>query len=942
MLDHPVLPPAGPPDPPVRATRRRRVPRYTRRVPGGRAPRLTPSHPAPRVVRGWALPARVDPRLCDQLKVFPGLIVERISGFAGEEVWRQAVDGLFTAIRELAHHGPDCTGILAKITKEELRRRLKTEADFGPPVKAADGRIMRHRFLLIDDFVDQGLLLALVTGSGVKVDEEGRSPAMDWLAEKVREHTPCLVFAREWKRWGRNPWAFASLAHALRQLPHTLGEPAFGGDLDGLGQLDEAYEVRLFQAGAKGRREALDMRRASSGGSQEKTGREMVNGRVRFGSHVAAPPGLAKAHVRPGAFDAADRATGRKPRTEGRRGPVVQYLYIDEPASRPDPALVLSSRAPVGRTGEEPVNQAALVLWFFAHYAGTRPDGSVWDPIATADYLDREGYVSDGLRRTHPDQVVPAWTLGGKDRAEARRRARALCASMLRRIKEYRTGTFSFGLVGDDSPRAEITGIFPAIGCWLTDEDYSRIVAFEEGRAGPPRRGVRVFAGLPVTVDGGKGQLVASNRGPQRYFLAERQSARRVGTRAAPLPPLPHGFLVQTLVEGIARGDDLPQVAPPRVEANRELEDEKARLERQVKAIQAKLDNALAVAEEEKVVGQMAADMSDRYNVNARKLNKNKVKLDRVTRALDRATTAEPAGIDDSDLATLVPALADPWSGTARDLLAGHLTLDIRSFTTHEPGRPERTGLRVRGILPITNGERSFKIRLHGQYVATPRTNVDARVTAAVAGLRDGQTLSAVLKSDWRRYFPLVRQSLGLGDQQFRFAYVDDPRLLRLCMAVIHPQTTDPGPDPDSPRLGGSALHPSELTALARRLHEPVALLRRILSVHTQPAAKRRWLHDNSPVHATAYAKANRTGTVRRATLPSPDAALGVLEHGPFTDEWIIDRDRATLTACRTCGGSGRVPLRLREATGSVCRVCRTDRAGVVWPADYDRYRHRP
>jgi hypothetical protein len=57
---------------------------------------------------------------------------------------------------------------------------------------------MRHRFLLVDDLAHHGLLIAIVTGTGVKVDENLRGPAMDWLAEQVLEHAPALVWARHW------------------------------------------------------------------------------------------------------------------------------------------------------------------------------------------------------------------------------------------------------------------------------------------------------------------------------------------------------------------------------------------------------------------------------------------------------------------------------------------------------------------------------------------------------------------------------------------------------------------------------------------------------------------------------------------------------------------------------------------------------------------------
>jgi len=115
----------------------------------------------------------------------------------------------------------------------------------------------------------------------------------------------------------------------------------------------------------------------------------------------------------------------------------------------------------------------------------------------------------------------------------------------------------------------------------------------------------------------------------------------------------------------------------------------------------------------------------------------------------------------------------------------------------------------------------------------------------------------------------------------------------------------------------------------------------RILAVHTEESTPHpRWRHDNSSAIAQAFAVAASAGAAGAVALPFSQNAPWFAD-GPFAAEWSFAQAASRLQECANCRGTSRVPLRLRESTGSVCAHCRTDRAGVPWPAEYDRYRHR-
>jgi hypothetical protein len=292
-----------------------------------------------------------------------------------------------------------------------------------------------------------------------------------------------------------------------------------------------------------------------------------------------------------------------------------------------------------------------------------------------------------------------------------------------------------------------------------------------------------------------------------------------------------------------------------------------------------------------------------------------------------------------SRLVALAGALLEPYDEAENKLVLRDLTesLSLQSTKRVAPGTRGADDLDATLTLRVQDGSDSWRaVSYHSR-----TSGATSRITAAVDQLYDGIPLPESLGTDWRYWYPAVRAALGCTGR-FAFAHTDDPRLLRLGMAVIHPRRTAVAipDDPEAvPCYAGPPVDPAELPALARRLGEPLALLAAIRENYLAPS--NRWLRPKSPTIASCYTAANEgDGSLAWRQLPRPlrprlDGRPG--PH-PLARDWIRTRDgRAALRPCR-CGSVRRVLMLIREVTGTVCRDCRRDRAGVVWDPSYDGY----
>ncbi len=98
-----------------------------------------------------------------------------------------AVDGIFTSAGLLAAEGVDYLPVLERYGKKRLTPELLTLAIRSAPVQSNEGTPMRHRFLFVEDLAADGLLLALVTGPGLRPTRTSTTPEelIGWLILRI-------------------------------------------------------------------------------------------------------------------------------------------------------------------------------------------------------------------------------------------------------------------------------------------------------------------------------------------------------------------------------------------------------------------------------------------------------------------------------------------------------------------------------------------------------------------------------------------------------------------------------------------------------------------------------------------------------------------------------------------------------------------------------------
>ncbi|MFW5469541.1 hypothetical protein ACOCJ4_05785 [Knoellia sp. CPCC 206435] len=821
--------------------------------------------------------------------------------------------------------------------RSELTRRLQHESvlHLSDDLNRT-GRSIKTWTLVVTDLLPQGILIALQTGSGTKIDAAYHQPAAYWLAMSVlAEYRPGVLFSREWPRSGRDGFAMGPVVYELRRMVDTGRVPAIGA-VTGLRmqEFGDETEETLYRQGQAARLEAkwFGQRGALA---RQKTAPHMLHGRAPYAGNNPAPPGTATATVVPGAFD--DGGPEQWPDVSLKPGE-ARYLYVDTPSYRPRPVLVRSTRSQVFLSDGSPApDQAGLVVWFLAHLGTRDENGQVWDQVRCARHLADSGYSTEALRNLHrPDAV---WTINYTSKATLRYSTRNLCRSILDHLDEYATGTFTLAMPGGHGETGTIRGVFPPSGFWLAPGRPAEIRDYLAEVGNAPSGPAHVFAGLPVELNGGAASLEASaRRGPPQYHFVQ-ADGHRIRSRHAPIPPVQHDFLIQLLAQGFTANLALPRLAPPDSPVP-ELDATAREAHRQVAALEAVQEGRLDRLDLDDLQEHTTrAALSRRYHDGELELVRLRTVADLAQKALDVALAPNPTGVHHERLIDLLGALADPRSAVARDLMGEGLTLTAVHEVLQEPDHVPRHRVEVTVRLAIHDGHDTWELVSTGTYEGGPAAKVLPRLTAAVNDLRRGVGLQDSLGADWHRWLGQIRTALGPGGRTTRVHLIDDPRLQRLVMAVMHPTSPEIGADPHHPRLAGPAVSGAGLTALAKRLAEPPALIRQIAAVHGAPPPGHKWLQDAARVVGDAYVAVADTGRADLVQMGKRGAVHQLLR-GRFGPEWQRVDQELVLARCAGCGGTARVALRLREAAGSVCLSCRTDRYGVLWPPDYDRYAH--
>ncbi|WP_157544698.1 hypothetical protein [Nocardioides halotolerans] len=872
------------------------------------------------------------------------------SGLAGAT---GAAKNLHSALNRLARFG----GIDATVglpDRDALARDLRLRGDpLDAGIDLKTGRPLRATSLV--DRLGPQLVIHLSTGSRRKLSDQTRSnPISDDISDTMWAHSVGLVVLHEGTRALRTVAGAGRIIGTLDALSQrTRTAPwVYFGDKQPPQPYGKAVRRRLIDIAEAGEDEVERLEHRSASGIQAMVGTRFHQGRVAFGANTTVPAGAQLAALRP-AFG---------------RGRPLHIAYLDEPGTRPEPAEVLSGwlAEDAIRGIADPVNQVELVVWFLHNFG--RPG---WGYEECADYFVANGYRTAGLLR------------GGKSPEEGYRRrtddghsmARNICWSILRHLDEYLAEKIVLrGLGMDDSDanghgvakdaddletgtnraNLEIEGFRPANGPWLTVEDYDRIIAFlAVGSARHRNTAGYALSRWAVETPQGKGELVArAILGNVVYYIQDHATRRRLGTRDDPLPPLHHAIITASIVDGLANNVDALRPLLSMI-ANRYAADEAraAVLEAGIRRLQrkeAKYDEEYW----EDMTGHARRKSAEQYNKIVDERVKLETELGQVQVRLRAAREPELRGIHVDDLLEFAKAMRDPTDVRFRAaLIDGTIAFQLWTETRRRGRRGKERVLRWRGTIAVHDDTRTVTFDFEGEQSAgrSLQDREEERWREIYGKLAAGCSSVEVFgRSNHSEMLPLLRACLGIPEgRHYRLSGVTDPRIHRILVAMLHP------PRPGSiefhqgvPLLARGPLARRQLHALAKRLREPLNLLRHMhdLYVVAPPPRVPRWLRIRHRTLALTYHLADRTGWVSIDQMHPSDyhQIRAYLRAGPFADDWDIEPDGLRLRPCPHCGHQRRHPLRMIETQGAVCTLenCRKDRAGNIWAAiPYDRYR---
>jgi hypothetical protein len=899
----------------------------------------------------------VDPRLGGLFgRGFPALLGCRWSGLRKRDAARRAVKTLQQAIEHLARR----EGIVVRglDDPDELVDLFLTYAQVED-FPGADGKPIRNRHFVYTDLLPYGVVVLTQTGTGKALDADDQQPAVLISAATVTRYQPALTFAFQSRGWARRGFEMQPLVSALRGLRTVFGElPFFGNVKDGVSRFDRAAEKRLFESGHHDEIETEEAKARMSGGERSGTHLEMTDGQIQWALRSAVPPPLAQVRMR-------DPDTG---------GEGTMRVYYDTDGCRPDPAQVLLRQPHVYRhadTGarityaqyqkmspEErelavPVDQLSLSRWFWQHYL--LPD---WSDTRIGRHLAQQQGSTDKLRSDHgPDAVF---------RVRARRSERdgkqtSDASHIIRSYFSARHFHLTGELVrspGDGGGELVIVMPPPDGEPILTAEDDARVShALEHKRAIRATYRAHLLAGLLVFLDGRpvrldpaqlNGQVVYRYQDASVPATDERdvatepdpstpadELAPRRRRRRVPSPALPHAPFVESIVTELAASQvPLRTLLPVPGAEQARTRDLVADLDAQISARQVQLAHHFAELSRS---GPDALSPSLRRK-HAQAHDAVEAQIAELTRAKDNAerdaarelAKSQASGLWADELVELVTTLRDPHSTRFRAQL--RLALREVHLTTHKVRTEHGLVTELRWTFTLllrAPGVGTWALTGSGVWTPGARHATDPeRVGDLVQGMRAGSPFLA--QSRERRWLAEISDRMP-GRGPFLAGFVQDPRLLKLWMAVGYPEPDEHGRA--AGLLAGPPLTDAQLKVEARRRREPLALLRRI----RDQAAETRlaiavWLRRASPGAEAAVAAAGRTGRVTAG--PSVRRLL----EGQITQD---GDGRWWLIPCRFCGSTQLTVSRLREVDGLVCRrrTCRRDRSGVVWPVQpYGQY----
>lgn len=858
------------------------------------------------------------PDLWEQLRAGGTVLgLARASGATGHRARELAVNDAFGMAKRLAEFGWDVRPHLPD--REVLMRALRDTP--GQRSSRADGRPFYNTFVEVDLRAECGLFLLLSCGSGKEVDDNCAQPFAVRAAELVRRIGPLLTFGKRFDRWVRRAWALGPLMLQLEEQ-----QEAFVGDgRHGIMPLSALSSMTVFFTTNTGQQEADKLPEGTRNGMVARTTTRMVDGRGTFGLAHCPPPGLATARLQ----------------NEMRAGDLA--LFLDTAASRPDPSEVAYGLPSVTDDTGAPVDQVANVRWFLERFG--RPE---WPTTRLVRGLAARRFSTAGIRRQRGGSAH--LLLQDADERDAHRHLR----SLIDNLAVYRTGRWvcQLGVPGFDP--VVIDNVLPPDGRpWASEQRFEEIDQFLQRRHASlvSGRAEMTFSGLRVEVNGEAAVLLAGskhsghNHAEPVYWCVRAEDypdmQRAVGTRVR----VPHRALAEAILTGLQDATDAPVQRLLPEDGDEELEvlhtqqttarHHIDRLQRTQQALYQRLtatnDNGELL-----VAGALYADLQAQYNELAEQLRRQRGELETLTADIERfRQDRQLHGGAPEKLLLLLSTLRDPHNTRHRRLwhqLLDQLTITVTPIRHHGH---DGTSIAITGRLLLNDGTDTYAVRCHTTFEAGAATHAPTRIDAVTRQLREGIPLQDSTVPRALLLAGPVAKHLNCRPHSFVAANITDPRILRLVMAIHHP---DNGQQPD-------------LDHLAQQHDEPLTLLQRIATLH-DPATRRRAAWCQQP--ATKLACAYLIGAHNSGHVPYDKISPQVFTTPRALQAMISSKNRSAdfatihgtgyrIVACSNCGSHRRALLRIPEPTLSICLDCRHDRAGIAWPADpYQQYQVQP
>lgn len=801
--------------------------------------------------------------------------------YAAQEL-RKAVEGL------LARTGIDVTACIPD--EATLRARIKS----APALKSftAAGAQFSHKIVTIDDYLHEGVLVVLGTGTGQKTDELGAQPFVNHVLEQIAEHKPALVFANRFDRFARATSAGVRLVEAAHAHNCFIGDAQ-----DGIGAgTDDDILVRLFKAVASDR-EAKVIPIKTRQAMKIRSGSEMTNGKCAYSAQGTPPPGLARIRL--------------KSESGGVGAP---FLFLDSPKFYP-PVEECSGGRPAVLAGGQPVDQVELVCWALENLG--KPG---MNKAAVGRELARRGYSTDKYRALHgASAAYPIDVPKSISYLPVR--------AILENLEFYKTGVLHVDPGGDESNRFDITGCFPPRGFWADASDFARI---EKYLAEVPRKSANVLYGL-VGVRANVGELEAylsaSPVERDAYKLRYRNSDGR-----RQIPEIPHAVLADIISEGLIKASqavfipvppkDSPEVTAASLEVK--LADQAAALAAQkVATLEAQLletdESGKPVLPQavRKSLGEKLEPLLADAQSAQQKANLERRKLKALT-----ADVTGPYGAPANRLLLLVESLREATRTEFNDEWKSILTLSLRPYKNRKGGLRDNW-LKIDGVLRLSSNGENFEVPLHGTYQPRHRANPLARGEEIRDQMLAGVPYDEIdmgMKTELRRY---VAAAFGTDPDRFALTTCPNSRILRVAAhCTMNPNWT--------------------AEEAAGLLGEPVPLVHAVQQRLRSDSKKQGWAAPPSVVISLFTRLANSgngvvtISQVHKEVGNAPSAWFH-LKTGPVGMAWTSgERGVYRLNPCPYCGHQVRYANRLAGVVGWVCAACRKDDAGTVWDTDID------